>query len=72
MKFREQRRFLGVGQRELARRMGTTPNTISRWERDEPPITGPAKKLIELLVQIRQLADDMNQSNKGADDEHHT
>lgn len=64
MNLRQQRRYLGVSQKELARRMGTTGNTVARWERGEVRMPGPAKKLIELLVQIRQLMNEQEQGNE--------
>lgn len=58
MNLREARRKLGCNQAELAERMGTTRNTVARWERGEVPMSGPAVKLIELLLKIRRLLEE--------------
>ena len=40
------RRFLGLGQRELAHRLGIDQSTLGRWERG---ISSPSKSLLERL-----------------------
>ena len=47
------RKRLGLTQAALAAEMGTTGNTIARWERGERSIPGPAEKLARLLDQLR-------------------
>jgi len=40
------RHILGLSQKQLARRLGVDPSTLSRWERNEGR---PSKKLLERL-----------------------
>lgn len=54
---REARETLGLTQTQLAEAMRMGPNgrrTVSRWEQDEVPITGPASVLLELMVKGRR------------------
>ena len=46
------RKRLELTQVQMANRMGTTGNTIARWERGERSISGPAEKLARLLARI--------------------
>ena len=47
---RRLRKRLGLLQRELAVRVGVTPNTVARWERDEVGISEPVARLIRFLA----------------------
>lgn len=38
---------------DLARRLGVTIETVSRWEHDAHPIRGPAERLLRLLVALK-------------------
>ena len=50
---RRVRKRFGHTQAAMAEEMGTTGNTIARWERGERSIPGPAEKLARLLDKIR-------------------
>ena len=51
-RFRRIRKRLGLSQRALAERMGTTENTVARWERDEIPIRGLVEQFILLVEKV--------------------
>ena len=44
---------LGLTQAAFAERLGVTPNTVARWERDEVSISEPAARLARLLIEIK-------------------
>lgn len=46
---RRVRRLLGLTQRAFAAKVGVTPNTVARWERDELTVGSTAAILIRLL-----------------------
>lgn len=45
----ELRKKLGWSQRKLAEELGVTSAAVARWESGERNISGPVKKLMELL-----------------------
>ena len=45
------RKRLGLTQSALAERLGVSPNTVARWERNEVPIREPMARLIRLLAE---------------------
>jgi DNA-binding XRE family transcriptional regulator len=48
---RWRRERLGWTQEQMAKAVGTTRNTIARWERDEVGISKPMARLIESVYQ---------------------
>jgi putative zinc finger/helix-turn-helix YgiT family protein len=44
------RKILGLSGVDLARSMGVAPETVSRWENDDPPIGPQADRLLRLMV----------------------
>ena len=44
------RKYLGWSGADFARHMGTTPETVSRWEHGTTPMGGSADRLLRLLV----------------------
>jgi len=48
------RRLLSLTQRVFAERVGVTPNTVARWERDELTVGSTAAILIRLLGQLHK------------------
>lgn len=57
---RLRRRRLGMSQRSLARELGTTANTIARWERGELAIAQPRM----LHMAIRCIEQDFEESER--------
>lgn len=51
-KLREYRKKLGLTQESLAEKLGTTGNTVARWEREEIGIPGYLQLAMERLEQI--------------------
>lgn len=49
--FERLRKLLRLSQRQLARRMGTTAATVSRWEAGKRPIPELASRFLTLLVE---------------------
>ena len=47
---RQIRKRLGLTQSALAERLGVSPNTVARWERNEVPIREPMVRLIRMLA----------------------
>ncbi len=45
------RKRLGLTQAALAERLGVSPNTVARWERNEVPIREPMARLIRMLAE---------------------
>lgn len=41
---------LGLTQAELADRIGTTRNSVARWENERVPIREPIARLVEMLA----------------------
>ncbi len=54
---RRVRRALSLTQREFAKLVGVTANTVARWERDELTIGSTAAILMRLLGQLRRKED---------------
>ena len=48
-KFRRIRKRLGLSQKALAERMGTTENSVARWERGEIPIRELVARFLRLI-----------------------
>jgi len=48
------RKYLGLSGRDFAKRMGVSPETVSRWERvDEPrALAEPTEKLLRLMALV--------------------
>jgi len=44
------RKSLGWSSTDFAQRMGTTPETVSRWEHGKMPMAPPAERLLRLMV----------------------
>lgn len=63
MNLRKARKQIGYSQAELADRMGVTPNTVSRWETGRMLMSGPAVKLVELMLKLRHLINDNEQQD---------
>jgi len=53
-KFKQLRRHLGLTQVQLAKALGTSPNSVARWERSERRVFEPVAKLLTLLVQLHK------------------
>jgi DNA-binding XRE family transcriptional regulator len=51
------RSTLGLSKREMARRVGVAPKTITRWEDGVHPIGLVYEKLIRLLVEAARVRD---------------
>ena len=51
---RKIRRYLGLTQVEMAKRLGVTSNSLARWERDEVPIREVMARFIMLLRKTEQ------------------
>ena len=49
---KEIRSQLGLTQQQLADKIGTTKNTVYRWEKDRMVIREPTANLLRLLIQI--------------------
>ena len=49
------RAALGLSKRELARRIGVAPKTITRWENGEHPIGLVYEKLIRLQAEAAKV-----------------
>jgi len=47
------RKWLGWSGVDFARRMGTTPETVSRWEQGRVPMSPQADRLLRLMVTTR-------------------
>ena len=50
---RELRKFLGHTQLRFAETMGVSLMTVSRWERGEVAVPGPAQRLAQLILALR-------------------
>ncbi len=53
---RQIRDRLGLTQAALADRLGVSPNSVARWERDEVPIREPMARLTRLLARTEPKA----------------
>ena len=53
---RQTRQRLGLTQAALAERLGVSPNTVARWERNEVPIREPMARLIRFLAKTEMKA----------------
>jgi transcriptional regulator with XRE-family HTH domain len=51
---RKVRKLLGLTQRAFAGRVGVTPNTVARWERNEVTVGSTAAILIRLLGRLHR------------------
>ena len=51
---RQERKKLGMTQKELAQALGVAPNTVARYERDESGIPEPVARLVMLLRSKRK------------------
>lgn len=49
--FRDARHALGMTQRYLARLLGTTAQTLNRWENGKNKVYPPAQILVSLMLQ---------------------
>jgi transcriptional regulator with XRE-family HTH domain len=49
IQLQKKRKSLGWTQADLAARVGVTPNTVARWERDEVAIREPIARLLETI-----------------------
>lgn len=47
------RKRLGLTQAALAERLGVTPTSVARWERNEVSIREPIARLIRLLAAMK-------------------
>jgi putative zinc finger/helix-turn-helix YgiT family protein len=47
------RKYLDLSGVDLARKMGTKPETVSRWESDKQPMGAQADRLLRLMVAYR-------------------
>jgi putative zinc finger/helix-turn-helix YgiT family protein len=52
------RKWLGWSGVDFARHMGTTPETVSRWEQGRVPMSAQADRLLRLMVSTRAPAVD--------------
>jgi putative zinc finger/helix-turn-helix YgiT family protein len=52
------RKWLGWSGVDFARHMGTTPETVSRWEQGRVPMSPQADRLLRLMVTTRAPATD--------------
>lgn len=52
------RNVLDMTQNELANKLGTTAQTLARWEKGEFEITGPAEKLLRIVFIIHAGTDE--------------
>ena len=50
--FRRIRRRLGLTQKQLAKRMATTPTSLARWERNEVPIREMVARFLRLIGKV--------------------
>lgn len=50
------RMYLGLSSSDFARRMGVSPETVSRWERVQTPVpmAPPAERLLRLMVLVEK------------------
>jgi transcriptional regulator with XRE-family HTH domain len=44
-------------QAQLAERVGVTPNSVARWERNEVPIRAPMARLIRFIAKAARKVD---------------
>ncbi len=49
------RRYLGLSQKQFARRIGISIDTLQNWEQDRRSPDGPAKALLRLLAKHPRL-----------------
>lgn len=56
------RKYLGLSSTDLARRMGTTRETVSRWEGGATPIGPLADRLLRLLVTTTHPVEDYSRT----------
>lgn len=56
---KEIRKELGVTQKEFAYLIGCSKPTVERWECSKKDITGPVAMLIQLLLDHRELLEEM-------------
>lgn len=52
------RKYLGWSGVDFAQHMGTTPETVSRWERGAKPMSSTADRLLRLMVVTKAPVDD--------------
>lgn len=52
--FRFLRKYLGWSGVDSAKRLGSTPESVSRWENGRAPIPGPTERLLRVLVLHQQ------------------
>jgi transcriptional regulator with XRE-family HTH domain len=54
-RFRHARRARGLTQREVAKSFGVDPQTVSRWERGESPLTLPTLELAAKVFDVDRV-----------------
>ena len=52
------RKYLGLSGKDLARRMGVSPETVSRWENGHQPMSEPNERLLRAIAAHETPMDD--------------
>lgn len=56
------RKFLGLSGKDLAARMGVSPETVSRWENDRQPMSEPNERLLRAIAAHETPIDDYGEA----------